>query len=156
MGRWLEHSVIVKVDAPLERVWAVWSNLAAMPRWMRWIESVRELDNPTLTEWTLVAQGFRFTWKARITRKVERQQLHWESVAGLPTRGAARFYPEDDGACVKLSVAYVLPFVLAPLMDARLLGGVVEKELRANLERFKELVEAEPADDGSELVPSCP
>lgn len=147
MARWLEHSVIVKVDAPLEKVWAVWSNLAAMPRWMRWIESVRELEDPTLTEWTLVAQGFRFTWKARITRKVERQQLHWESVAGLPTKGAARFYEEDDGASVKLGIAYALPVVLAPLMDARLLGGLVEKELQANLEHFKALVEADPVDD---------
>lgn len=146
MARWLEHSVTVKVDAPLEKVWAVWSNLAAMPRWMRWIESVRELEDPNLTEWTLVAQGFRFTWKARITRKVERQQLHWESVAGLPTRGAARFYEEDDGASVKLGIAYALPVVLAPLMDARLLGGLVEKELQVNLEHFKALVEADPAD----------
>jgi len=143
MAHWLEHSVVVDVAAPLEQVWGVWSDLTAMPRWMRWIESVRELEDPLLTEWTLAAQGFRFTWKARTTRKVERQQLHWESVAGLPTKGAVRFYgTSPNSTTVKLSIGYALPVILAPLMKASLLRGVVDKELQANLERFKELVEA--------------
>ncbi len=142
MARWLEHTVVVDVAAPLEQVWAVWSDLTAMPRWMHWIESVRELEDPLLTEWALVAQGFRFTWQARTTRKVERQQLHWESVAGLPTKGAVRFYgAAPNSTTVKLSIGYALPVMLAPLMKASLLRGVVDKELQANLERFKQLVE---------------
>ena len=80
MGRWLEHSVTTEIQAPVEQVWEVWSDLEAMPQWMRWIESVTTLDDPDLTDWTLSAQGFRFHWKARITQRVEAQQLHWESV----------------------------------------------------------------------------
>ena len=78
MGRWLDHSVTTEVQAPAEDVWAVWSDLEAMPKWMRWIESVKTLDDPDLTDWTLAAQGFRFHWKARITQRVEAQQLHWD------------------------------------------------------------------------------
>jgi len=144
MGRWLEHSVTTAINAPVERVWAVWSDLEAMPRWMRWIESVvTEPGNPDLTDWTLAAQGFRFHWKARITQRVEAQQLHWESVGGLPTKGAVRFYPQgSDLTAVKLSVSYELPGVLAPLMDASILGGIVTKELQANLDRFRDLVQS--------------
>ena len=40
MGRWLDHTVTTEVQAPVEQVWTVWSDLEAMPRWMRWIESV--------------------------------------------------------------------------------------------------------------------
>ena len=142
MGRWLEHSVAVDIAAPVDLVWAVWSDLESMPLWMRWIESVKTLDDPDLTEWTLAAQGFRFQWKARITQRVEAQQLHWKSVGGLPTKGAVRFYPEgDERTAVKLSVSYELPGVLAPLMDPKILGGLVSKELQANLDRFQELVE---------------
>ena len=113
-----------------------------MPRWMRWIESVTTLDDPDLTDWTLAAQGFRFHWKARITQRVDQQQLHWESVGGLPTRGAVRFYPEAaDRTVVKLSVTYELPGVLAPLMEPSILGGIVTRELQANLDRFRDLVE---------------
>ena len=142
MGRWLDHSVMVDIAAPAELVWQLWSDLEAMPLWMRWIESVRTLDDPDLTEWTLAAQGFRFQWKARITQRVEAQQLHWQSVGGLPTKGAVRFYPDgDQHTGVKLSVSYELPGVLAPLMDSAMLGGLVSKELQANLDRFKQLVE---------------
>lgn len=143
MGRWLEHSVTTEINASVERVWAVWSDLEAMPRWMRWIESVvTEPGNPDLTDWTLAAQGFRFHWKARITLRVEAQQLHWESVGGLPTKGAVRFYPQPGGStAVKLSVSYELPGVLAPLMEPSILGGMVTKELQANLDRFRDLVE---------------
>jgi uncharacterized membrane protein len=142
MGRWLEHSVTTEIAAPAERVWAVWSDLQAMPRWMRWIESVVPLDDPDLTEWTLAAQGFRFQWRARITRRVEGQQLHWESVGGLPTRGAVRFYPQgSELTAVKLSVSYELPAVIAPLMEPTMMGAIVTRELQANLDRFRELVE---------------
>lgn len=145
MGRWLEHSVTTEIQAPVAQVWAVWSDLEAMPRWMRWIESVTTVaDDPDLTDWTLAAQGFRFHWKARITLRVDAQQLHWQSVGGLPTRGAVRFYPQGpDSTAVKLSVSYELPGVLAPLMEPSILGGIVTKELQANLERFRELVERE-------------
>ncbi|MFZ9606367.1 MAG: SRPBCC family protein [Vulcanococcus sp.] len=144
MGRWLEHSVTTEVQAPVQQVWAVWSDLEAMPRWMHWIESVVTTeDDPDLTDWTLAAQGFRFHWKARITQRVEAQQLHWESVGGLPTKGAVRFYPQGaDLTAVKLSVSYELPGVLAPLMDASILGGIVTKELQANLDRFRDLVQS--------------
>ncbi|MEB3266675.1 MAG: SRPBCC family protein [Cyanobacteriota bacterium] len=143
MGRWLDHSVTTEIKAPAERVWAVWSDLEAMPRWMRWIESVVGCDgDPDLTDWTLVAQGFRFHWKARITQRVEAQQLHWKSVGGLPTRGAVRFYPQgQDRTVVRLTVSYELPGVLAPLMDPSVLGGIVTRELQANLDRFRDLVE---------------
>jgi len=143
MGRWLEHAVTTEIQAPADRVWQVWSDLEAMPRWMRWIESVvTEPGNPDLTDWTLAAQGFRFHWKARITRRVEAQQLHWESVGGLPTRGAVRFYPlAPDRTAVKLSVSYELPGVLAPLMEPSILGNIVTRELQANLDRFRDLVE---------------
>ena len=95
MGRWLENTVTTEVQASADKVWTVWSDLEAMPKWMRWIESVKtQDDDPDLTDWILAAQGFRFTWKARITQRVEEQQLHWSSVGGLPTKGAVRFYPQ--------------------------------------------------------------
>ena len=107
MGRWLENTVTTEVQASADKVWAVGSDLEAMPKWMRWIESVKtQKDDPDLTDWTLAAQGFRFTWKARITQRVEEQQLHWASVGGLPTKGAVRFYPQtQDCTVVKLSVS---------------------------------------------------
>ena len=148
MGRWLEHTVISNIHAPVEQVWKVWSDLEAMPRWMSWIESVKTIEEetttlPDLTEWTLAANGFRFKWQARISERIDAQKLQWESVGGLPTKGAVRFYTEElNRTVVKLTVSYELPKVLAPLMEANILGGMVNKELQGNLDRFRDLVES--------------
>ena len=148
MGRWLEHTVTSDIQAPVSQVWTVWSDLEAMPRWMSWIESVKTIDEqakvlPDLTEWTLAANGFRFKWKARITQRIDAQKLQWESVGGLPTKGAVRFYSEEKKhTVVKLTVSYELPKVLAPLMEPSILGGMVTNELQENIDRFRDLVES--------------
>ncbi len=33
MANWLEHTVQIEVDAPIEIVWGMWSDLEQMPRW---------------------------------------------------------------------------------------------------------------------------
>ena len=147
MGSWLEHTVTSKIEAPIDEVWMVWSDLDAMPLWMTWIESVKTIDQktstlPDLTEWTLAANGFRFKWKAKITKRIEAQKLQWQSVGGLPTKGCVRFYEEDTKlTLVKLTISYELPKALASLMKANILVGMVTNELQTNLDRFKILVE---------------
>ena len=97
MTDWLEHSVFVEVDAPMELVWNLWSDLEQMPRWMKWIDSVRILeDDPELSRWKLASGGFEFTWLSRITNLVEHQVIQWESVDGLPNRGGIRFYDQGE------------------------------------------------------------
>ena len=47
MGRWLEHTVTTEVRASVDKVWDVWSDLEAMPKWMRWIESCLLYTSPS-------------------------------------------------------------------------------------------------------------
>ena len=35
MTNWLEHSVQIEVDAPIDLVWSLWSDLEQMPQWMK-------------------------------------------------------------------------------------------------------------------------
>ena len=147
MGTWLNHDVTSHINAPINEVWKVWSDLEAMPLWMTWIESVKTIDEetttlPDLTEWTLAANGFRFKWKAKINERIEAQKLKWESIGGLPTTGCVRFYEEEaNKTIVKLTISYELPKILARLMEKNILGGMVTNELQTNLDRFKSLVE---------------
>jgi uncharacterized membrane protein len=54
-----------------------------------------------------------------------------------------RFYPLGPNlTAVKLSVSYELPAMLAPLMEPSIMGGIVNRELQANLDRFRDLVES--------------
>ncbi len=140
MTNWLEHSVFVEVNTPIDHVWSLWSDLEQMPRWMKWIDSVQVLeDNPELSRWKLASGGFEFSWLSRILKIVPNQIIQWESVDGLPNRGAIRFYDRhQEGSMVKLTIAYAIPGILGQLMDNLFLGRVVESTIQADLERFRE------------------
>lgn len=137
MSEWLDHSVLVDVDVPIEMAWQLWSDLEQMPRWMKWIDSVSVLaDNPELSRWQLASRGFEFTWLSRIVKLVPQQIIQWESVDGLPNRGAIRFYDRKGSTTVKLTVSYDVPAIIK-WMDNLFLGKLVEKELQADLDRFR-------------------
>jgi uncharacterized membrane protein len=139
MSDWLEHSVQVEVEKPIEVVWALWSDLEQMPRWMKWIDSVKVLeDNPELSRWKLATGGLEFSWLSRILKLVPHQIIQWESVDGLPNRGAIRFYDQGNRSVVKLTVSYAIPGFLGRLMDNLFLGRIVESTIQADLERFRD------------------
>jgi uncharacterized membrane protein len=139
MPDWLEHSVQVEVDASIDLVWDLWSDLEQMPRWMKWIDSVKVLeDNPELSRWKLATGGLEFSWLSRMIKVVPHQIIQWESVDGLPNRGAIRFYDRHTGSAVKLTVAYAIPGILGKIMDNLFLGRVVESTIQADLERFRD------------------
>ncbi len=140
MADWLEHTVQVEVDIPVEVAWSLWSDLEQMPNWMKWIDSVKVLeDDPDLSRWKLASGGFEFSWLSRITRIVQHQIIQWESVDGLPNRGAIRFYDRGNTqSIVKLTVSYAIPGILGKLMDNLFLGRIVESTIQADLNRFRD------------------
>jgi uncharacterized membrane protein len=138
---WLEHSVQVQVEAPIDLVWNLWSDLEQMPKWMKWIDSVHILEeNPDLSQWKLASSGFEFSWLSRITKLVSHQIIQWESVDGLPNRGAVRFYDRHENSIVRLTIAYAIPGILGRIMDKLFLGQIVESTIQADLERFREYI----------------
>ena len=140
MSDWLEHSAQVEVAVPIDRVWQLWSDLEQMPQWMKWIDSVKiQADQPELSRWKLASGAFEFTWLSRVTQEIPHQLIQWESVDGLPNRGAIRFYDrKQEGSIVRLSVSYRIPSILGGLMDNLFLGNLVESTLQEDLERFRD------------------
>jgi uncharacterized membrane protein len=138
MSEWLEHSAQVELPVSVDAVWQLWSDLEQMPNWMKWIESVKvQADQPELSRWKLASGNFEFTWLSRITKEVSNQIIQWESVDGLPNKGAIRFYDrKTDGSIVRLTVGFKIPLVLR-WMDGLFLGQVVESTLQADMDRFR-------------------
>jgi uncharacterized membrane protein len=139
MADWLEHSAQVEVALPVGVVWDLWSDLEQMPRWMKWIDAVKILEaQPELSRWKLASGSFEFTWLSKILKEVPNQIIQWESVDGLPNRGAIRFYDRKaEGSIVKLTVGYKVPGILG-WMDNLFLGQIVESTLQADMNRFRE------------------
>jgi uncharacterized membrane protein len=139
MSEWLEHSVQVEVAAPIEHVWDLWQNIELMPRWMKWIESVTVLeDKPELSRWKLATSSLEFTWLSKILQQIPNQIIQWESVDGLPNRGAIRFYDRKESSVVRLTVSYAVPGFLALLMDNGFVRKAVEGTLQADMDRFRD------------------
>ncbi len=139
MSEWLEHSVQVEVAAPIEHVWDLWQNIELMPRWMKWIESVTVLeDKPELSRWKLATSSLEFTWLSKILQQIPLQIIQWESVDGLPNRGAIRFYDRKESSIVRLTVSYAVPEFLALLMDNGFVRKAVEGTLQADMDRFRD------------------
>jgi uncharacterized membrane protein len=138
MADWLEHSAQVEIPVSVDAVWQLWSDLEQMPNWMKWIESVKVLDDqPELSRWKLASGNFEFTWLSRILKEIPNQIIQWESVDGLPNKGAIRFYDrKEEGSIVRLTVGYKVPLILK-WMDGLFLGQVVESTLQADMDRFK-------------------
>jgi uncharacterized membrane protein len=141
MTDWLEHTVQVDIAAPIDLVWGLWSDLEQMPTWMKWIDSVTILaDNPELSRWKLASGSIEFSWLSKVSKQIPHQIIQWESVDGLPNRGAIRFYDRGPaGSIVKLSVAYAIPGFLGQLMDNLFLGRLVESSLQEDLKRFRDV-----------------
>ncbi len=139
MADWLEHTVQIEVAAPMDLVWDLWSDLEKMPLWMKWIDSVKiQPDNPEISRWKLATGGLEFSWQSRIRQQIFHQIIQWESVDGLPNRGAIRFYDRHGSSIVRLSVAYAIPGILGKIMDRLFLGKAVESNLRDSLEAFRD------------------
>jgi uncharacterized membrane protein len=139
MTDWLEHSVQVEIPVPIELVWNLWSDLEQMPHWMKWIDSVSVLeDQPELSRWKLASGSFEFSWRSRILKQIPHQIIQWESVDGLPNRGAIRFYDRHGSSIVRLTVAYGIPGILGKVMDNLFLGRIVESTLEKDMERFRD------------------
>ena len=146
MADWLEHTVQIEVPIGIDRVWDLWENIELMPNWMKWIESVTiKPEDPELSVWKLASGSLVFTWQSKITRRVKNQIIQWESVDGLPNRGAIRFYDRGNaGSIVKLTVAYSVPHIVQQLMTGLSLGKVVEGSLNADMGRFRDYAMQHP------------
>jgi uncharacterized membrane protein len=140
MSEWLEHTVQIELAVPIDVVWGLWSDLTQMPQWMKWIEGVTiDPNDPTISIWKLGSGGLVFNWKSRIVKQVPNQIIQWESIDGLPNRGAIRFYDRgESGSIVKMTIAYAIPNIVKQIMSGLSLGQVVESTLQADLNRFRD------------------
>lgn len=139
MSKWLEHSVQIEVEVPIDLVWSLWADLEQMPKWMKWIDSVKvPPENPDISLWKLNTGGLEFTWKSRITKVIPHQIIQWESIDGLPNQGAIRFYDRHTHSIVKMTISYAIPGFLGKIMDNLFLGRAVESTIQADLERFRQ------------------
>jgi uncharacterized membrane protein len=132
------------IDAPLEQVYAFWSNYQNFPLFMSHVREVEDLGNGR-SRWNVSGPGgVSIEWHATLTRQVPNDVIAWRSEPGsmLENAGMIRFVQSGQGTRVDLRFCYHPPAGGAGQAVAELIGSDPREKLNQDLERMKSLLEA--------------
>lgn len=99
-GAGIEIARTVRVEAPVERVYELWSDLENLPRFMSHVREVKRVG-PDRTHWVVAGPaGAPIEWDAIVTERMANAVIAWRTVEGavVEHRGAVRFRPLGAGA----------------------------------------------------------
>lgn len=148
----IKHQESVKVDhtitvnAPADELYRYWRSFENLPHIMSHLESVTPLDERR-SHWVAKAPGGRrIEWDAEIITERENELIGWRSLenADVANAGSVNFSPAPGGRGteVKVSLAYDPPAGRAGALIAGLLGEEPHVQVREDLRRFKQTIEA--------------
>lgn len=134
----------IEIDAPVERVWDLWSHYENFPLFMRHIEEVRRTGEGR-SHWVAVGPaGSRFEWDATTTVSVPNEVLAWCSAEGsaVENAGIVRFRPDPDGTTrIDVRISYNPPAGALGNAVASLFGTDPKRAMDEDMVRFKSLLE---------------
>ncbi len=130
----------LQVDVPLRTAYDQWTQFEEFPHFMGGVREVRQLDDRRL-HWVAEIAGVRREWDASVLEQVPDQKIAWAATSGATNAGAVWFEAAGpDSTIVHLELEYEPEGLVEKAGDAL---GVVERQVRSDLERFKALVESE-------------
>jgi len=144
MGSKVEQSI--EVGVPVRVAYDQWTQFEEFPEFMEGVESVQQIDDTHLL-WTAEINGQREEWKAEITEQIPDQRIAWRSVDGKPNAGVVTFHPLDEA---RTRIVVQLEFEPEGVMQK--VGSALGsdgRQVKGDLERFKEFVEKRGAETGA-------
>jgi uncharacterized membrane protein len=137
----VEHAVTI--NKPAAELYRFWRNLSQLPQFMDHLKEVRE--NGNRSHWAARGPlGVSVEWDAELITDTPNETISWRSLPGsdVDTAGSVHFRPAAGGGTeVRVSLKYDPPAGKVGAAVARLLGESPEHQVRADLERFKTLME---------------
>jgi uncharacterized membrane protein len=135
----------VTVQRPPEEVYRFWRNLENLPRFMRHLESVRDLDGKR-SHWVAKGPlGVRAEWDAEIITERQNELIGWRSLPGseVDTAGSVHFArtPDGRGTEIRVELKYDPPAGKAGCAAAKLLGEDPATQIREDLQTFRQMLE---------------
>ena len=135
----------ITINKPAAEVYQFWRNLENLPRFMRHIESVSEIDNKH-SHWVAKGPAGRTVeWKAEIINEVENKLIAWRSLEGSDVDNAGSVHFKEAaggfGTEVKVALQYNPPGGTLGAVFARLFGEEPSQQIDDDLRRMKRLLE---------------
>lgn len=134
----------LRIDRPREEVASYWGELPSLPKIMRHLERVDQLEG-NRSHWVAKVLGLKFEWDAETTAYVENREIRFRSLPGgdIDTEGSVRF--EDDprgGTTLRVEMSYDPPAGAIGDKIGHWIGGDLESQIDEDLNRFKSALES--------------
>ncbi len=132
------------IEAPVDQVYAFWSNYENFPLFMSHVREVEDLGDGR-SHWSVSGPGgVPIEWNATLIQQTPNEVIAWRSESGsmLENAGVIRFVTSGSGTRVDLRLCYHPPAGGAGQAVAELLGSDPRAKLNEDLGRMKSLLEA--------------
>ena len=142
----------LKVKRPRYQVYAFWRNLENLPRFMKHLATVKEID-ATHSHWEAIIPGNlgRIKWNAIVVKEEPGALLGWQSVPGSAINNAGKVEfrdAEEGGTELIVVISYRAPAGDLGAGIAKVLNPILEKIVRNDINSFKEYIEGEAFKEG--------
>jgi len=134
----------VTINRPLGEVYRFWRQISNFPLFMKFVVSVTETD-ARHSHWMVKGPGGQtFEWDAEIVEDIPDKIISWRSLpnSDVENSGQIRFAAGPKGAEVRLRMRYHIPGGKVADKLATFFSGDPQEQVRENLWRFKQLLEA--------------
>jgi hypothetical protein len=136
----------IQVDVPVSTAYNQWTQFEDFPHFMGGVKDVHQHDDQRL-HWVAEIAGVRREWEATIIEQVPDQKIAWAATEGATNAGAVRFEPlGPSSTMVYLTLEYE-PEGLVEQAGDKL--GIVGRQAKSDLQKFKELIEDEGYESGA-------
>jgi uncharacterized membrane protein len=136
----------IEVDVPVTTAYNQWTRFEDFPLFMEGVDHVEQLDDARL-HWVATVAGRKAEWDAKIQEQHPGRQISWISEDGKETRGTVSFESLGPSKTrIRLSMSYQAEGPAETLGSA---AGLDATRVRADLERFKELIETRGEESGA-------
>jgi uncharacterized membrane protein len=136
----------IVISRPAEEIYKFWRDFKNLPRVMKHLESVEVIDG-TRSRWVAKGPaGKHVQWEAEMTEDRPNELIAWRSIESstVENYGAVRFEPAPGGrgTIVYVELNYRPPGGLLAATIAKLLGEEPQIQLKDDLRRLKQIMEA--------------
>lgn len=136
----------IEVGVPVRTAYNQWTQFESFPQFMASVQSVEQIDDTHL-RWRAVVGGKVKQWESEITEQIPDERIAWRSVSGAPNAGVVTFHKIDDNRTrIMLRMDYTPETALEKTGDSL---GATQLTAKANLEKFKVLLESRGHETGA-------
>lgn len=146
-GSGLDSAIVetIEVNVPVSTAYNQWTQFEQFPQFMASVHEIRQQGDKHL-HWKANVAGEEKEWDVEITEQIPDKRIAWQSTSGVPNGGVVTFHKiSDDVTRIALQMDYQPEGTLEKIGDA---FGAVRLETRANLQRFKDLLEKRGKETG--------